>query len=60
MGMRYRTFVISATVIIAAVLTMMVVFSAEAISALTSVNLAGILAATFAAVVGFAWFIKKH
>ena len=50
----------SATIILLAILTMILVFSTEAFSALASINPAGILAATFAAVVGFAWFIKKH
>jgi hypothetical protein len=50
----------SATIIVAAILTVMLAFSAEAVSALASINLVGVLAAAFAAVVGFAWFIKKH
>ena len=58
--MHKRAFVMSATVVIAAIVTLMLVFSAEAISIVASINPIGILAGMFAAVVGFAWFIKKH
>ena len=58
--MHKRTFVMSATVVFATIVTVMLAFSAEAISVVASINPMGILAAMFAAVVGFAWFIKKH
>ncbi len=58
--MHNKTFVMSATVIVAAILTLMMVFSAEAVSAIASINLIGVCAAAFAAVVGFAWLIKKR
>jgi len=58
--MHKRAFVMSAAVVVTAISTVMLAFSAEALSALASINPIGILAAAFAAVVGFAWFIKKH
>ena len=58
--MHKRAFVMSATVIVATIVTLMLAFSAETISVLASINPIGILAGIFAAVVGFAWFIKKH
>ena len=58
--MHNKTFVMGATVIVAAILTAMLAFSAEAISVIASINPIGILAAIFAAIVGFVWFIKKH
>ena len=58
--MHNRIIVMSATIIIAIFLTLMLVFSGETVSALTSVNPIGLLAATFAAVIGLAWFVKKN
>jgi len=53
-------FVMSATIVVATIVTMMLAFSAEAISAIASINPIGTLAAMFAAIVGFAWLVKKH
>lgn len=57
--MRIRSFVVSTIMVIAAVFTTILVFSAQTVSFFSSVNLIGILAATFTAVVGFAWLIKN-
>ena len=54
-----KTYVMGAFIVFAAVLTVALAFSAEAVSALSSINLTGALAAVFAAVVGFVWFKKN-
>ena len=57
--MRNKIMLMSALAILGLVLTV-AVYSSGAVSPLASVNLVGALAAVFAAVVGFAWFLKNH
>ena len=54
-----KTYVMGVFIFFAAVLTVALAFSAEAISAFSSINPTGALAAVFAVVVGFAWFLRK-
>jgi len=55
-----KTFVMSLTLLLIVVATMILAFSAETNSAVATLNPAGVLAATFTAVVGLAWFVKNH
>ena len=55
-----KSSVAGAFIVFVLALAVVLAFSAEAISALASVNVIGVLAAAFVAVVGFAWFIKKQ
>ena len=47
-----------AFIVFAAILTVTLSFSSEAVSALSSINFAGALAAAFAVIVGLAWFLR--
>jgi hypothetical protein len=47
-------------VVLGLILTLAAAYSAGAFSSLPSINPVGVLAAAFAAVVGFAWFLKNH
>jgi hypothetical protein len=57
MAMRGRM-LIAGVAVFAVVLTLLIAYSAEALSVLSNINPSGALAATFAAVVGFVWFLK--
>jgi hypothetical protein len=58
-GVLRKASVVGVFVVFLAVFGVVLVFSAEAVSALASVNVAGVVAAVFAAVVGFEW-LKKN
>ena len=53
-----KTYVMGAFIVFAAILTVTLSFSSEAVSALSSINFAGALAAAFAVIVGLAWFLR--
>ena len=58
--MHKRAVVVSATVVVAAVVTLMLAFSAQAVSVAASINPIGVVAAAFAGVVGVVWFVKNR
>ena len=57
--MKKKIMLTSALAILGLVLTV-AVYSSGAVSPLASVNLVGALAAAFAAVVGFVWFLRNR
>lgn len=58
--MQKKIYAMSAAILAVTFLAVVLVFSAEAVSTLANINPVGALAAAFAAVVGFAWLVKKH
>lgn len=59
--MQKRTFVMSSAIIVVAIiLTVTLSFSFETLAVLSSINPVGILAAMFAAIIGFIWLLKKR
>jgi len=54
-----KSSVVGGFIIFALALAVVLAFSADAVSALFSINPTGVLAAVFAAVVGFVWFKKN-
>jgi hypothetical protein len=53
-----KSSVAGAFIVFALALAVVLAFSAEAVSAFSSINLTGALAAAFAVVVGLAWFLR--